>query len=383
MFLRIQKNESLRSFVERNLFVFNRDLDSKHLKDFFYFTFKSPESKLIAKKIGWHGCYSFNKLLHTHTAYPWYGVIKSKYDYSYSGLEYLSRSLYGNGLIDRLAYCPICATEDKLELGYSYWRRFHRCVRVCSKHNVVLLATCPFCERPFARGGHAVDVMWNGCGGRHLGEAQPVSNTEPKALRIAQFFDGLCSAKRHIYDETATTVLGRRLANNIAEGDTQLSGSTLVSDFSFYLDHIGKDSSYKSRRNETYRRCLVELAALLYSSFDEFANDCHALDPNCPSIDSFWDTYYFQYFNSEHFIKEDYRLGAAEWSWPHFEKWKSDPFRDDYFRPRQYPRHYRCCNSGETHLIAYQPSEYWARLVAPAVPQLAGSELAAMKKWSV
>jgi hypothetical protein len=56
-------------------------------------------------------------------------------------------------------------------------------------------------------------------------EAQPVVNTEPMVLRTANFFDGLCSAKRHIYDETAVTVLDEKLTMHLAEGDAQLSGS--------------------------------------------------------------------------------------------------------------------------------------------------------------
>src|SRR5471032_2092164 len=117
MFLRIQKNESLRSYAERNIFIYNRSPDSKSLRDLYYLSFNSTEVTLIAKKLGWLGCYSFNKIIHNHSGYPWYSIIRSRFDYSYSGSWYVSASLYGNGTIESRVYCPTCAKEDKLQLG--------------------------------------------------------------------------------------------------------------------------------------------------------------------------------------------------------------------------------------------------------------------------
>jgi len=224
--------------------------------------------------------------------------------------------------------------------------------------------------------------MWRGCEGRHLGEAMPVPNADPLALRTTNFFDGLCLAKRHINDDTAMAVLGDRLTNKIAEGNTQLLESDLVKEFKLYLEFIEKDGTYLSRRREISRHRLVELAVLLYNSFDEFAHDCDMLEPNSPSIDFFWDTYCFPNLGSKNFIKEDYRLGVAEWSWPHFEEWKSDPIWDDYVRTSKKPRHYRCCNPADSHLVGYQPTVSWSRQSAPAVPRLTERELEAMTKWS-
>lgn len=382
MFLRILKNESLRSYVERNLFIFNRSPNSKSLKDLYYRNFNSPEVRSVAKKLGWHGCYGFNKIIHNHTGYPWYSVIRSKFDFSYSGGDYLSTSICANSLIDSRVYCPICFKEDELELGFSYWRRYHRCVKVCSKHNVVLLEKCQFCDRPLDRRGHEVDVMWRGCEGRHLGEADPVPNTDPMALRIANFFDGLCSARRHIYDVRAMAVLDARLTKKNAERDSQLSGRDLVEEFRCYQQFINKDGAYFSMRRKTSRHRVIEFAVLLYDSFDEFVHDCDTLEPNSPSIDFFWDTYRLSNSGSENFIKEDYRLGVAEWSWPHFADWKSDPSRDDDVHASRSPRHYRCCNPADAHLVGFQPTGFWSRQRTPVVPQLTESELVAMTKWS-
>jgi hypothetical protein len=162
MLLRIQKDESLRSYVERNLFVPNTILDNDAAESFSCCNWNSSQVKLVADLLGWHGCYGFNKLLHQHTAYSWKVVLKSRFNYSYSGDAYLNTQENFDSLSKVRAYCPVCAKEDKQNLGYSYWRRIHPDVQVCAKHNVVLLTTCQFCNRPFARGGHTVSVMWSG-----------------------------------------------------------------------------------------------------------------------------------------------------------------------------------------------------------------------------
>ncbi|RMR08480.1 hypothetical protein ALP10_200019 [Pseudomonas syringae pv. helianthi] len=57
MLLRIQKNESLRSFVERSLFIPNAGLSDEAVKALSAWNWNSYHVKLIAKLLGWHGCY--------------------------------------------------------------------------------------------------------------------------------------------------------------------------------------------------------------------------------------------------------------------------------------------------------------------------------------
>lgn len=97
MLLRIQPDESLRSYVERNLFL-QRDspaLEIFRTPEFRYCRWHSKQVIPIANMFGWHGCYGFNKLVHSHTNYPVHGVLKSNSSFSYSASEFVSKSYSG------------------------------------------------------------------------------------------------------------------------------------------------------------------------------------------------------------------------------------------------------------------------------------------------
>lgn len=342
MLLRIQKDESLRSYVERNLFVPNTVFDNEAAESFSRCNWNSTQLKLIAELLGWHGCYGFNKLLHHHTDYPWEVVLKSRFNYSYSDDAYLSKQRNFDSLSTVRAYCPVCAKEDKQSLGYSYWRRIHPDVQVCAKHNVVLLKTCQFCHRPFARGGHAVSVMWGGCAGRHLGEAQPVVNVDLGALRLAQFFDKVCRAGDHIYIDTAAAVIEERLVDHVAD-PAALGELEDVSGFRRYIERSRINDPSVSWRYYALAKKIIELALSLYESFDDFLHDCHQLEPNAPGISSFWDTYCYFGSNTQIFSREIYELGVAEWSWPAFEYLSLDPTYRNSFPMVWSPESNLCC----------------------------------------
>lgn len=374
MLLRIQKNESLRSYVERNIFVPNTSIDSQVFQSLSRWDWHSSEVKIIAKLLGWHGCYGFNKLLHGHTIYPWESLLKSRLNHSYSGHVYISDYQRFDSLSAVRSYCPICAKEDKLQLGYSYWRRIFPEVKVCAKHNVLLLTACEFCDKPFARSGHAVSVMWGGCSGRHLWEAQPVENLDPSALRLAQFFDDLCQADHHIYIDTAAVVLEARLIEKATNYPTAPLENGALAEFQRYIENSGLYDVIDSWAYHSLSSELIELAASFYGTFFEFAADCHKLEANAPSINYFWDTYCCFGQCSEHFIKENYRLGVAEWSWPAFEDLSRDPFVRDHSLLSWSPGRYSCCNPSETHPGGVHPA--YASL--PGVPRLRQDEMLAI-----
>ncbi|MFK8331232.1 TniQ family protein [Pseudomonas sp. BJa5] len=215
MLLKIQPDESLTSYVRRNLFlswyapgvaVF-KELAKRP-------AFWKAEVQAIASAFGWPGCYGFNRLIHQHTMLAAIYVIKNAQDFSYSENQYASEDF-------RLcnwdaSYCPDCVREDLESLGFSYWRRFcspH--VKVCHKHNTVLLDHCPFCGKSFSRYGHTLDVMWRKCEGRHLGDASSIPNDDPAALRRAIVFHGICSSPHHISDVGALRVLRDKAASLI------------------------------------------------------------------------------------------------------------------------------------------------------------------------
>ncbi|WP_135187494.1 hypothetical protein [Pseudomonas amygdali] len=381
MLLRIQKDESLRSYVERNRFVPGTNLEINTSKTLSHCHMDSSAVRKIADILGWQGCYGFNKLLHEHTKSPSRYVFKSKFDYSYSGFDYLNGHCF-DSLTRNRPYCPVCAKEDKIKLGYSYWRRIHHDVSVCPKHNVTLLTICQFCNKPFARGGHAVNVMWSGCGGRDLADAQPVPNTDAMALRHAKFFDEVCALEHHIYVETATVVLEARIKILAADGKLELLTNRPFESFRRYVDLREEKGDYEVRGFYDRGDGLLALVATVYETFGEFLVDCLTLEPDSPNIDSFWNTYSWPASYTEHFVQEDYSQGVAIWFWPHLENWKRHPFLTYLVRQRRDQRYYKCCNPAYSHFIDYLPGEYHYSLIPPAVPREKTAEIVTKTSWT-
>lgn len=379
MLLRIQKNESLRSYVERNLFVLHTSLDSEIFESLSHCDYDNSQVKVIANLLGWHGCYGFNKLLHAYTTYPWQAVLKSRFNHSYSNNEYICNFTKFDSLSAMKSYCPVCAKEDRIQLGYSYWRRILPEVKVCAKHNVVLLTACQFCDKPFAKGGHAASVMWSGCAGRHLGEAEPVVSVNPSAFRLAQFFDELCEADHHIYLDTAVAVLEERLIKKVAENPTDFLQNGALEKFQCYIENYRTNDVIHWWIYNSFSRELVSFATSLFETFDEFSAECRKLEPNTPSIDFFWDTYCCVGQGTEHFVKEYYYLGVAEWSWPAFEDLSCDPFLRTHSIMGYGTGGYHCC----IPLDAHTSGDYPAHAPLPRVPRLSQEELLAMSQWPI
>ncbi len=368
--LKIRKNESLRSYVERNLFVPNSGLENEKFQGLARSNWDSSQVKLIAEFLGWHGCRGFNKLLHRHTKYPWQSLLKSRFNHSYSDHEYISERTIFDSVSALRSYCPVCAMEDKLKLGYSYWRRVLPEVKVCAKHNVILLTECQFCDKPFAGSGHAGSVMWSGCSGRQLGEAQPVGNLDPAALRLAQFCDEFCQAENHIFIDTAAAVLETKLAEKAVSSLTAPLDDITVEEFKRYIESHEISDVRQSWVYHSLSSDLAELAASLYKTFLEFSADCQKLESNTPVIDFFWDTYCCFGQCTEHFVRENYHLGVAEWSWPAFEGLSQDPFLRELSVLMWTTGKYRCCippgTPSSTDNPIYAPH--------PGVPRLAQDE---------
>lgn len=374
MLLRIQQNESLRSYVERNLFVPNIGLNCEVLQSLSHWDWDSSHVKLIAKLLGWHGCYGFNKLLHEHTIYPLKSVLKSKFNHSYSNNEYnLGFTQFGSSSEVR-SYCPLCTREDKLQLGYSYWRRIFPEIKVCAKHNVVLLTACQFCDKPFGKRGHAGSVMWSGCSGRHLEEAQPVENLDPSALRLAQFFEDLCQADHHIHIDTAALVIEKKLMNKIGDNPNAPLEKQTESEFRRYIEKSEMHDEIVMWPYQSFSTELFGFVTSIYETFVEFAADCHKLESNAPTINSFWDAYCCFGQPTQHFIREDYRLGVAEWSWPGFQDLSRDLFLRENSLLMWSAGKYLCCIPPDAHSsidnLFYAPH--------PKVPRLTQDELLAM-----
>ena len=157
MLLRIQEDETLRSYIERSIYLGFREKHVDLFKRFSEYSIGSGNIRAIASELGWKGCYGFNRLIHLHTQNYLRVVFCDFKDYSYSGRSYISKGDKYSSNSDIIGFCPKCAKEDLSRLGFSYWRRVH-CdgAKVCAKHNVILLKACPFCGECFSKVGHVV-----------------------------------------------------------------------------------------------------------------------------------------------------------------------------------------------------------------------------------
>ncbi|MCE0962194.1 hypothetical protein [Pseudomonas putida] len=363
MLLRIQPDESLRSYVERNLYLQfrNSDLDILKSADLRYYSWSNRQIKLLASIMGWHGCYGFNKLVHLHTDYPFRNVFKPTKLLAYSGTEFVSGRYCFDSLATTRTYCPLCVSEDIKSLGYSYWRRFHPHITVCAKHNVDLLSSCEFCEQPFSRDGHSIQVMWSGCAGRSLGSAEPVANKDPFALRLAKFYEKICFLEHYLILETVLLILESKF-KTIDNESVDLGLRKCVDEFLAdreLREHDGH--GFIIHENRVFD--LLDLITLAYESFEEFLGDYLSLDPDPAPIESCWSTYRIRYDYFDHYIEEDYRHGVALWSLCFFDPYVGHPLRD------RRPRIYRCCNVPDSRRdMRFTPRLVKASL--PSVPRL-------------
>ncbi len=363
MLLRIQPDESLRSYVERNLYLQfrNSDLDILKSAELRYFSWSNRQVKLVGSIMGWHGCYGFNKLVHLHSDYPFRSVFKPAKFLAYSGAEYVYGQYCFDSLADTRTYCPLCVNEDIQSLGYSYWRRLHPHVTVCAKHNVDLLSYCQFCEQPFSRDGHSVQVMWSGCCGRSLGSARPAANRDPLALRLAQFYERICLLEHHLALETVLRVLESKL-KNIDNRIVDQSFREAIDEFIADTE-LRKERGYGFILHEDRQYGLLDLIALIYEGFDDFLGHYLSLESGSALIDSCWSTYQIRSDYFDHYIEEDYRHGVALWSLRDFDHYKAHSLRD------RRPRLYRCCNVADSRRdLRFSPRLVKASL--PAVPRL-------------
>lgn len=364
MLLRIQPDESLRSYLERHFFLQVQNLGLNNLKKLRLRSsnWYSWEVKQIADFMGWRGCYGFNKLVHMHTSYPFRSVLTK--DFSYSGSEFLFSSHCFDSFENTLSYCPLCVNEDIQLLGYSYWRRLHHHVTVCAKHNVHLISRCQFCGQPFCRDGHPPHVMWSGCAGRSLGDAKPTENKDPLALRLAQFFERICALGHHLSAETALHLLHEKLKKNI---DFEVICPRLRDDTKELIQEIrsGWRLSYEVILVNGRAYELLDALAVVYESFDKFLDDCLFLEPIPVSIDSYWSTYRVRSHDFDHYVEEDYRLGVNSWTCIDIKELLRYPFQD-YYRPVIYPG----CNPPLPRGKGRQLKPEKARESLPAAPRL-------------
>lgn len=365
MLLQIQNEESLRSYVERNIYVGWKQPHVEIFERLSKYSIGAADVKVIASVLNWRGCYGFNRLLHHHTNYPQYSIFKNIQDMSYSQRRYISAGYcYGS---DRTitGFCPECVRGDLKSLGFSYWRRSHSTLKVCAAHNVTLVTSCPFCEKPFCHEGHGLDVMWNTCGGHHLSECEATRNDDALELKKAKFFEEISSSKTYICEETALTILHKKISRlglshavRLGESDTSIEFITRVlhSKIKKRLKNNGHFMDHSS--------LIFELLVITYDDFSDFLEDLRFEQSVCRPVESLWSTYRSGGCESAHYVAEDYSDGVGHWSCPYPSELSLDLATNDGYASRR-AMIYICCNYKRKKMKGHQLK---ARRVDPAPP---------------
>lgn len=359
MLLRIQRDESLRSFVARNFYVNRYCPEIAELHKNSKFSILRFDVQEIGKVIGWLGCYGFNRLLHNHTFYPRIGFLHKDEDISYSGRDYLSSGSHFELAQTPSLFCPECVRDDIASLGFSYWRRAHHpTITVCAKHNVCLEGQCPFCLKPFSHKNHELDVMWKGCKGLHLSDTPSRRNHKASELKKAKFFRDVFSFDSVISIEAVRLALTQRASDRRPHVREELVAAKYLHEFIDTLKNEFGDDLNLANRSIEDSNGIWSAVLKLYGGFEDFLSHVKCYDYRPRKADSLWSTYESGTYQFVQYTREDYVYGVGHWSSTLSSKDLSEYRGDGYGRPVEY----RCCND--------VPSFYKTR---PLLPTPVGS----------
>lgn len=392
----IQPDETLPSFIQRVLHLSGLHHDDLQLRRILSARGNSAPAKAVATFLKWPGCYGFNRVLHHHTWHPIDGIFNDGHDISYSQKRYGQRTCMGTHWQRKNAYCPSCVREDLEKLGFSYWRRAHEGdVTVCWKHNTVLLTSCGVCDAPITpssigkplqtgsynftgklttsvapHSGHGLEIMWEGCLQKTLGEAVAEVNSDGTALRKARFYNDVLNYGYLIPLEPALRSMQRKfyelklqgiIFNSVCEGDFRAQRHILNR-----LDMLrpGQERAF-SYQGTT----LIETAMEVYQTFIEFVSDIQSGDELQP-VQSLWSTYASDGYESVQYIEEHYATGVGIWSCPHPSIRSLDPASRDAVKAQRVFT-YPCCNQ-DSEATSIPSSKIKAKLAFPNIPRNKG-----------
>lgn len=364
MILAIQPEETVRSFVERTLFIKGKHSSEEVFRKFPKNCVLREDIYLIAEMQGWNGCYGLNKMLHRHTNYPLKEVFKNVQDISYSRGEYIGQSRCYDSNRTPSGFCPVCVAEDIERLEFSFWRRAHCCeLKVCAEHNVKLEKRCPFCGRQFCHGGHSLGVMWTSCEGRSLKDCPVTLNTDSDELKKAQVFKDILSFTHHLSEEAVLAVLDEKIHQN---DDLKLriwnpgSNMKLGEIIKWRLESVKKSRSVNRLPHSESTDFIIQAIVEVYGTFTDFVSDVKAYGDEIRPIESLWPTYISGVQESTHFVEENYDQGVGVWCCPFPAK---DLLRMWDWRPVYYP----CCSFERPKRKGPQPKPERVKNAPPGV----------------
>ncbi|MBD9427883.1 hypothetical protein IB232_21330 [Pseudomonas sp. PDM15] len=214
MLFRIQSEESVRSFIARNILINPKGFNKENLGYALRRAINSKRVKYVAEELGWEEKFGLNRLLYNHTYMVERIIIRDEDQRNYSLDQYGGAWEDRRDLDSALGYfCPDCVREDIDLLGFSYWKRSHAYdVKVCAKHNVKLIGECPFCSMPFHYAKHTFGSMWVGCNGRMFSECSSVANNDTDEFNKSRFYRDVCGYNYYISRSAAVKAIGRKIS---------------------------------------------------------------------------------------------------------------------------------------------------------------------------
>jgi len=223
---------------------------------------------LIADVLGRSDTYGFNLLLHDHTSYSQVAVFPDSSQDSYTRRNYQACITRFETESQLPGICIDCVKEDIDSLGFPYWRRDHRYVEVCAKHNTILLRKCPVCEKDVRRHslGYGHDLLWRGCKGRYIHQYESKKNQDEGQLLFSRIFAEIGESKfavdlecvlAHLANEAKKlATVGLISEEKLTDISWKLYGSRRISD---------TDTNY--RPDVMYSWGIINAIATVYGSF--------------------------------------------------------------------------------------------------------------------
>lgn len=279
LLLTIQPHESLRSFIERHFYLAPRSPESIKLKEISRYYMRGQSIGVIADLLGRSDTYEFNRLLHEHTSYSQVGVFPDSDQRSYTRGNYQDSYKRFETECQLAGICIDCVKEDIESLGFAYWRRDHRYVEVCAKHNTILLRKCPVCKRDirYHSRGYGHDLLWSGCKGRYVHQCESEINSNQEKLIFARIFAEIGESTYAVDLESAIAQLAGKATKMTMEG--LITEEQLIAiNWKLESSRGISDTSLDYRPDGMYSRNMIEVIAGLYGSFAALIDSLRGAD---------------------------------------------------------------------------------------------------------
>lgn len=273
MLLKIQSGESIRSYIGRNLHLNWGNSTYDSFSRFTQCYFSASDLQEIASISGLNGEDGFRYLLHNHVDFKPTSIFKPVGEMMLQNYNSVARATVVGASWDGERYCPKCAQEDVVRLGFSYWRRsLEHAPKICPKHNVVLIDRCPHCLQKFCSEGHGPEVLWAKCDGRSLVDVAAQAGRDPQELRRARHYHDMSVFKYVVSEDDALDVVGSKFEKLGTSDNMDIGGLG----WSLYRTFARRENKY-NKVSISHAWLIADAVVELYDSFACFADELKAM----------------------------------------------------------------------------------------------------------